>query len=213
MFNMDMVGRLDDDKLTVFGTGTSSRWKPLVVEQGEAAGFKLSLQPEGFGPSDHSSFYGKKIPVLHFFTGIHGDYHRPTDDVEKINVVGIERIVDTMQSIIRETLMNEEAPDYVAIKRRANISRSGSRPYFGSIPDFASEGKGYGISGVSPGSPADKGGLKGGDRIIQIGEIKINSLDDFDLALRRFSAGDEVEVVVLRDEKEVKMKVTLAHPK
>lgn len=213
MFNMDMVGRLEEDKLTVFGTGTSSRWKSLVISEGEASGFKLSLQPEGFGPSDHSSFYGKKIPVLHFFTGTHGDYHRPTDDVEKINVAGIERVVETMESIILDTLNNPEAPDYVEIKQRANISRSGSRPYFGSIPDFASEGKGYGISGVSPGSPADKGGLKGGDRIIQIGEIQINSLDDFDLALRRFSAGDAVDVVVLRDDKEVKTKVTLAHPK
>lgn len=213
MFNMDMVGRLEEDKLTVFGTGTSSRWKSLVISEGEAAGFKLSLQPEGFGPSDHSSFYGKKIPVLHFFTGTHADYHRPTDDVEKINVDGIERVVGTIESIIRTTLNTDEEPDYIQIKQRANISRSGSRPYFGSIPDFASEGKGYGISGVGPGSPADKGGLKGGDRIIQIGEIKINSLDDFDLALRRFSAGDAVEVVVLRGDKEVKTKVTLSHPK
>jgi len=213
MFNMDMVGRLDEDKLTVYGTGTSSRWKPLVVEAGEAAGFKLSLQPEGFGPSDHSSFYGKKIPVLHFFTGLHSDYHRPTDDVEKINLAGIERVLDMMETLIRKTLVNEETPDYVAIKQQADINRSGSRPYFGSIPDFSSEGKGYGISGVSPGSPADRGGLKGGDRIIQLGEIKVNNLDDFDLALRRFSAGDLVDVTVLRDDQEVKTKVTLAHPK
>lgn len=214
MFNMDMVGRLNEDKsLTVFGTGTSSRWKDLVVKEVEAGGFKLSMQPEGFGPSDHSSFYGKKIPVLHFFTGTHPDYHKPTDDVEKINLSGIEEVVETLQAIVTETLFEKERPDYVEIKQRANIGRSGSRPYFGSIPDFASEGKGYAINGVSPDSPADKGGLKGGDRIIKIGKIGVNGLDDFDLALRRFSAGDEVDVVVLRDEQEVKLKVTLAHPK
>jgi len=214
MFNMDMVGRLNEDKsLTVFGTGTSSRWKSLVVQEAEAAGFKLSMQPEGFGPSDHSSFYGKKIPVLHFFTGTHADYHKPTDDVEKINLEGIGQVVGMMEPIIKDTLMTKERPDYVEIKQRANIGRSGSRPYFGSIPDFASEGKGYAITGVSPESPADKGGLKGGDRIIKIGEIAVNGLDDFDLALRRFSAGDEVDVVVLREEKEVKLKVMLAHPK
>lgn len=214
MFNMDMVGRLNEDKsLTVFGTGTSSRWKDLVVKEVEAGGFKLSMQPEGFGPSDHSSFYGKKIPVLHFFTGTHPDYHKPTDDVEKINISGIEAVVKTLERVVRETLFEEERPDYVEIKQRANIGRSGSRPYFGSIPDFASEGKGYAITGVSPESPADKGGLKGGDRIIKIGKISVNGLDDFDLALRRFSAGDEVDVIVLREGKEVKLKVTLAHPK
>jgi hypothetical protein len=214
MFNMDMVGRLNEDKnLTVFGTGTSSRWKSLVIKETEASGFKLSMQPEGFGPSDHSSFYGKQIPVLHFFTGTHADYHKPTDDVEKINLEGIGLVVSTMEPIIKQTLMTKERPDYVEIKQRANIGRSGSRPYFGSIPDFASEGKGYGITGVSPESPADKGGLKAGDRIIKVGETAVNGLDDFDLALRRFSAGDEVDVVVLREEKEVNLKVTLAHPK
>lgn len=214
MFNMDMVGRLDkEDKLTVFGTGTSTRWKPLVVKEGEAFGFRLSLQPEGFGPSDHSSFYGKKIPVLHFFTGTHSDYHRPTDDVEKINFDGMKRVVDLVEQIVLDTDANPKRPDYVEIKQRANIGRSGSRPYFGSIPDFGSEGKGYALSGVSKGSPADKGGLKAGDRIIQVGEIKIGDLNDFDLALRRFSAGDEIAVKVLRDGEEKEFKITLAPPR
>jgi acetylornithine deacetylase/succinyl-diaminopimelate desuccinylase-like protein len=213
MFNMDMVGRLEEDKLTVFGTGTSSRWKDLVVRLGEQHGFRLSMQPEGFGPSDHSSFYGKKIPVLHFFTGTHQDYHRPTDQTDKINYEGIARVASMMEGVIEETLRSEELPDYIEIAQRANIGRSGNRPYFGSIPDFNSEIPGYSLSGVSPNSPAAKGGLKAGDTIIKFGEIKVSGLDDFDLALRRFSAGDEVEVVVLRDAKELTLKVTLAHPK
>ncbi|HUG20279.1 MAG TPA: M20/M25/M40 family metallo-hydrolase [Planctomycetaceae bacterium] len=213
MFNMDMVGRLNENKLTVFGTGTSSRWKDLVVEEGEKRDFRLSLQPEGFGPSDHSSFYGKKIPVLHFFTGTHQDYHRPTDDTDKINYEGIVRVADMLEALIENTLENETTPDYIEIAQRANIGRSGSRPYFGSIPDFNSEIPGYTLSGVSPGSPADKAGLKAGDTIVKVGEIKISGLDDFDLALRRFSAGDEIETIVLREGKEVKLKVTLAHPK
>ncbi len=213
MFNMDMVGRLDEEKLTIFGTGTSTRWKPLVVKEGEALGFRLSLQPEGFGPSDHSSFYGKKIPVLHFFTGTHADYHRPGDDADKINYDGIFRVVELVDSIVKSTDATAERPDYVEIKQRANIGRSGNRPYFGSIPDFASDQPGYTLSGVSPESPAAKAGLAGGDRIVQIGEIKIGNLDDFDLALRRFSAGDEIEVRAIRTGKEEIFKVTLAQPR
>lgn len=213
MFNMDMVGRLREDKLTVFGSGTAKRWEGLIKGINEQAKFKIAFKPEGFGPSDHSSFYGKQIPVLHLFTNTHTDYHRPGDDVDKVNIPGIARIVDLLETIVVETATEKDRPKYVAIKRPAQVLRSGNRPYFGSIPDFGGEGAGYSISGVSPDSPADKGGLKSGDRIIKLGESKIGALDDFDLALRKFKPGDEVTVVVNRKGKEVKLKVVLAKPR
>lgn len=213
MFNMDMVGRLQEDKLTIFGSGTSTRWEPELKQLNEQAGFKLTFKPEGFGPSDHSSFYGKKIPVLHFFTNNHPDYHRPTDDWEKINVAGIERVVSMLEKVIVMTAENPERPDYIEVKQAPTAQRGGNRPYFGTIPDFASEGEGYGISGAAPDSPADKGGLKGGDRIIALGENKVTGLDDFDLALRKFKAGEEISVTVTRDGKPVVLKVTLAPPR
>ncbi len=213
MFNMDMVGRLHEDKLTIFGSGTSSRWLPELNALNEQSGFKLTFKPEGFGPSDHSSFYGKKIPVLHYFTNNHPDYHRPTDDWEKLNIEGIERVVTMLEKLVVMTAENPDRPDYIEVKQAPNAQRGGNRPYFGTIPDFASEGEGYGISGAAPGSPAEKGGLKGGDRIIAIGENKLTGLDDFDLALRKFKPGDEVSVTVTRDGKPVALKVTLEAPR
>ena len=214
MFNMDMVGRLRNNRLTIFGTGTAPRWNKLVQTTGKQHDFALSLKPSGFGPSDHSSFYGKKIPVLHFFTGTHSDYHRPGDDWPKINFSGMESIVEMLQEIVVNTALEKQRPKYVEIKSRAQVNRTGSRPYFGSIPDFGSDGqKGYPISGVSPGSPAQKGGLKGGDLIVQFGPTKIGGLDDFDLALRKFKGGDVVSVIVVRDGKKKTLKITLAKPR
>jgi hypothetical protein len=213
MFNMDMVGRLKDDKLIVYGTATTPRWEPELKALNERAKFQLSFKPEGIGPSDHSSFYEKKIPVLHFFTGNHPDYHRPSDDWDKINFDGMLRVVDLLEPLVVQTATNPERPAYVEVKQPASAQRGGGRPYFGTIPDFGSEGEGYAIGGAAPGSPADKGGLKGGDRIVKIGDNRITGLDDFDLALRKFKAGEEVTVLVLRDGKEVALKVTLARPR
>ena len=105
MVNMDMVGRLkEDNKLTIFGNGTSPVWDPLLNKYGKEFGFTLTLKPQGFGPSDHSSFYGKQIPVLHFFTGTHTDYHRPSDDWEKINIAGEQRITDMIEKLVVDVL-------------------------------------------------------------------------------------------------------------
>lgn len=213
MFNMDMVGRMQDDKLTVFGTGTAPRWKELVETTGGHQNFDVTQKPDGFGPSDQSSFYAQKIPVLHFFTGNHSDYHRPSDDWDKINVDGMLRVIDMIEEVVDATLDNPQRPEYLEVKRSTMAARGGSRPYFGSIPDFGTEQEGYPITGVSPGSPAQKGGLKGGDVIVKLGGKKIGNLEDFDSALRGFSAGDEVEVVVKREGKEVELKVLLDKPR
>ncbi|HLJ11582.1 MAG TPA: M20/M25/M40 family metallo-hydrolase, partial [Planctomycetaceae bacterium] len=214
MLNMDMVGRLRDDKLTVFGTGTSPIWEGLLKQLGKESHFELALKPEGMGPSDHESFFLKKIPVLHFFTGTHNDYHRPSDDWEKINIPGTERVVDLIEKLIVELANRPDRPEYVAVKGSAELAeRAGNRPYFGSVPDFGAEKPGYALAGVAPGSPAEKGGLKGGDRIIQVGPHKIENLSDFDLALRRFSPGESVEVTVMRGDERLTLKVMLDKPR
>ena len=213
MLNMDMVGRLVDEKLTIFGTGTSPIWDEMIARLAKTHNFHVISKPEGFGPSDHSSFYSQKIPVLHLFTGNHNDYHRPTDDWEKINVPGMERVVELLQDITIEVAQAAEPPAYVAIKATGSLERSGSRPYFGSIPDFSSEEEGYSLSGVAPGSPAEKGGLKPGDRIVKIGMQKIDNLNDFDLALRKLTAGETVDVTVVRGKEPVVLKVVLEKPR
>ncbi len=213
MLNMDMVGRLKDEKLLVYGTGTSPRWEPELKQFNGENGFKLIFKPEGDGPSDHTSFYAKKIPVLHFFTGEHADYHKPTDDWEKINIEGVSRVADLIEAMITATVSQTERPEYVETKRAAGPSRGGNRPYVGTIPEFGNEDPGYAISGVTPGGPGEKGGLKGGDRIIKIGPHPVANLDDFDAALRKFSPGDAVDFTVVREKKEQTFKVTLDPPR
>lgn len=214
MLNMDMVGRLQEDRLVVFGIGTSSIWEPLVKKLGEAGKFKLSLKPEGFGPSDHSSFYAKQIPVLHFFTGTHPDYHRPGDDFEKINFPGMNRIVDMVEQTAIELAKAPQRPPYLQVAGMASLFRDKSRPYFGSIPDYAREEPGsLRLSGVAPQSPAAKAGLQAGDRIVQFGALKVENIDDYDQALRKCEPGELVDVVILRGTQRMTLKVILGKPR
>ena len=215
MINMDMVGRLKEDKLIIYGTGTSPHWKAEIERLNGPHKFELSLKPEGFGPSDQSSFYAKKIPVLHFFTGTHPEYHRPGDDWQLINFDGMARVADLVEQVVLETVQTDAKPEYVEVKQHANpnAERGGSRPYLGTIPEFGNDTPGYALSGVTSGSPADKGGVKSGDVIVEFAQQKIGGIDDFDLALRKFKAGDEVEIVVLRKSERVSLKVTLGQPK
>jgi hypothetical protein len=213
MINMDMVGRLVDNKLTVFGTGTSPVWNEWLDRFSGDVGLDLSRKPEGMGPSDHSSFYSAKIPVLHLFSGTHSDYHRPTDDWEKLNYQGMTNVVDLVDKLVVAAATTPERPAYLEVQGRASMERDGSRPYFGSIPDFSADAEGYAIQGVAPGSPAAKAGLQGRDVIVRLGGHRIAGLDDFDLALRKFTAGQQIEVVVLRGGDEVKLTVTLATPR
>ncbi|QDU76459.1 Aminopeptidase YwaD precursor [Bremerella volcania] len=213
MFNMDMVGRLNENKLIAMGSGTAEMFEPLLDQLNEKHKFELTKDPGGFGPSDHASFYAKQLPVLALFTGTHNDYHRPSDDADKINYQGMARIIDYGVDFLLAIDKADDRPKYVAVESKQSEMRGGSRPYFGSIPDFTVVGKGYGIQGTSPGSPAAEAGITGGDILIDLGGNRIGGLEDFDAALRKFKAGDKVEVVVLRDGKEVKLTVTLAPPR
>ena len=214
MFNMDMVGRLTYDQLVIQGVDTATEFGSLIDPLAEHYGFKVTKQSGGFGPSDHSSFYPHKVPVMHFFTGTHSDYHRPSDDYDKINLPGMRRVTEMVTDAVVEIADSGERPHYQAVKSRPDRpGRGGDRPYFGSIPDFTSDSPGYHLGGVSPDSPAEKGGLAKGDAIIKLGDYKIGNLEDFDGALRKYKAGDMVPVVVARDGKELTLEVVLDPPK
>ncbi len=212
MVNFDMVGRLADNKVIIYGTGTARSFDALVDRLGKAHGFDVAKEPGGFGPSDHASFYAKKIPVFHVFTGTHADYHRPTDTADKINYEGLARLAGLAVDLVRDIAESPERPAYVEIAS-PQFARGGDRPYFGSIPEFGKPGNGYAISGVSKDSPAARGGLKGGDRIVRLGESAITNLEDFDSALRKHKGGDTVAVVVVRGDAEVTLEVTLGPPR
>ena len=212
MVNLDMVGRLDGRKVIVHGTGTGTGLEQLVDRLVAARDLEAAKEQGGFGPSDHSSFYAKKIPVLHLFTGSHADYHRPSDTADKINYDGMVRIADLVTDIVRE-LATMPRPSHIEVASSMFARGGGDRPYFGSIPDFGKPGKGYAISGVAKDSPAAKGGLRGGDLIVRLGGSAIAGLEDFDSALRKHKAGDTVPVVVLRDGAEVSLDVVLGPPK
>ena len=212
MVNMDMVGRLSDNKLIVAGTGTATEFEPLVDRLNERYQFNITKQPGGFGPSDHASFYARQIPVMHIFTGTHSDYHRPSDDADKVNVEGMRRIADMVAEIVAAIDEADARPTYKSTGRQT-ANRDGDRPYFGSIPDFGQAGEGYALMGVAKDAPAERAGLKAGDVIVRFGESKIGSLDDFDSALRKYKAGDEVEVGFLRDGKEMTTTVKLDPPR
>lgn len=212
MLNMDMVGRLQDNKLIVNGAGTAKQFAAWLDEANAETKFELIKKPSGFGPSDHASFYAKQIPVLHFFTGSHKDYHRPSDDHDKLDFDGMRRTADLVALLTEKVATVADRPEYQETQN-TEVARGGSRPYFGSIPDFSHETPGYALAGVTPGSPAERAGIKGGDVVIQFGESKIANLEDIDGALRKYKAGDQVPVVVKRGDKQVTLQVTLDPPR
>ena len=210
MINMDMIGRLNDkNDLIVYGTGTSSIWKDKLSEK-NTYNFNLTFNDEGFGPSDHSSFYGKQIPVLFFFTGTHTDYHKPSDTADKINAEGQERVLSYVYDVAKEIIQKENKPDYIAVERQDRGRMTTGRVWVGTIPDFAGEVDGYKLGGVTDGSPADKAGLKAGDIITSFGGKKISNIYDFTYAIGSYVPGDKVEVLVLRGDEELKFEIELS---
>lgn len=213
MLNMDMVGRLQDNKLIVNGTGTAKEFDAWLDTLNHATKFELIKKPTGFGPSDHASFYAKQIPVLHFFTGSHQDYHRPSDTHEKLDINGMRRVGELVTALTEQIALADSRPQYQDTPEPAVAMRGGSRPYFGSIPDFSNTTPGYALSGVAKGSPAERAGIRGGDVVIQFGDSKIGNLEDIDGALRKYTAGEKVPVVVKRGDKELTLEVILDPPR
>ncbi|MGP0067669.1 MAG: M28 family peptidase [Isosphaeraceae bacterium] len=220
MFNCDMVGRLNaKNELTMIGTGTSPGLGSLVDVLGKSAGLtikQVSGMTDGFGGSDHQSFYPKGIPVLFAFTGVHRDYHRPSDDSHLINYAGMARIADYLELLLLDVIRRPERPALARVTAPTHggggtdPARMGSGVYVGTRPDYSYEAKdGMRIDGVSEGSPAEKGGLKGGDIITRFGNKPVGTVYDFMESMSQYKPGEKVEIVVKRDGKDVKLQVTL----
>jgi len=219
MLNLDMVGRVVNDEVTVFGVGTAAEWDEVLdaANAGLARPLTLAKAPDGYGPSDHSSFYGAGIPVLHFFSNTHEDYHRPSDDWPKINVDGMERVTELTARVaarlatggrdaVALTTIVQEQPAPVS----ASASSSGYGPYLGTIPDMTPRDFGLRLTGVREGSPAAIAGLRPGDVVVEFDGNEIADIYAYTYALQAKSVGDEVTIVVERDGERVTVTAVLA---
>lgn len=219
MINYDMVGRLNDEReMTVYGGGSSEGFEALVEALARSQGIKAKLfqgTRGEFNQSDHASFYRKDIPVLFFFTGTHPDYHRPSDDSDRINYEGMARIADLGELVLLDLARRPERPAFVKMTSPApaptvaGALRGGQGVYFGSRPNYAYDGEGVKLDGVSEGSPAEQAGLKGGDVIVRFGELKVADVEGFMAAMSTKKPGDEVDVVVKRGDEEVTLRAKL----
>ncbi|MGI8786693.1 MAG: M20/M25/M40 family metallo-hydrolase [Pyrinomonadaceae bacterium] len=247
MINMDMIGRLKDDKLTIGGIGTASEWKEMIeklnsrtlISNGlnpinlpspkipmeanansvavsdtkliKPEPFVLQLNEDGFGPSDHSSFYAKKIPVLFFFTGTHEDYHKPSDTADKINYDGLLKVENFVAETIKAIDQNPKRPTYTVAKSSNTGGRMGFNVYLGTVPNYA-EGNNDGLllDGVRDDSPAAKAGIKAGDKITKLAGRDVRNVYDYTFVLGELKAGTEYEVEVLRGAEKLNLKIVPA---
>ena len=214
MVNMDMIGRIRNNRLIVFGAATAREFPALLDSLNWYAGFDLKATGDGYGPSDHASFYAAGLPVLHVFTDLHEDYHRSTDDVYKINHDGLLRVADFAATIV-VALGNRTAPlTLVEVPQPTAAATGSSRSsgygaYLGTIPDMTGGTQGVRLTGVRKESPAARGGLRSDDVIIRIGRYEVASLRDMSAALKSYKPGDEVDITVLRGGVEHRAPVTL----
>jgi len=211
MINLDMIGRLKDGKLNIQGTGTSAIW-PAVIDSAKA-GLPLTVTTtaDGFGPSDHSSFTAKNIPVLFYFTGLHGDYHRPSDTYDKVNADGEATVLAMVEKTVRMIADSAARPVFTKGAEKPAAQQSSSialKVTFGVIPDYGDDPQGLHITGVKPGSPAERGGLAGEDIITSMGPTTIKNIYDLMAALGTFKPGDTTTVKVIRDGKTLSLDVT-----
>ena len=218
MLNMDMIGRIKDNKVYVGGVGTGSTFQKLVEQAHSDSPLKFELSQSGYTSSDHTSFVTKRVPVLFFFSGLHSDYHKPSDTWDKISPNPAAQLLNIVARLTVELASDSERPTFITVVENnphSGVSGGGGGygPYFGSIPDFGQTENGVKFSDVKPGSPAAKAGLKAGDVLIQFGDKPIKNLYDFTDALRRSKVGDVVPVTVLREGKELKVDVKLEQRK
>ncbi|HFA51375.1 MAG TPA: M28 family peptidase [Bacteroidetes bacterium] len=206
MLNMDMVGRLNKERvLAVYGVGTSPVWKPML-EEIKGDDFKIKTTESGIGPSDHTSFYLKDLPVLHFFTGQHGDYHKPSDDSELVNYDGIRDVADFMLKVIE----NMDGKGKLEFTKTKDEQQQGAsfKVTLGVMPDYVYDGEGMRIDAVMDDRPAKNAGIKDGDVVIKIGDVEVKTIYDYMEGLSKFSKGDKAMVKVKRGKKTLKKEVT-----
>jgi hypothetical protein len=204
MINMDMVGRLNAEKsLAIHGVGTSPSFSP-ALDPVNTDGLKLVPSESGVGPSDHTSFYLQDLPVLHFFTGQHADYHKPSDDAEKINYEGLVQVVRYISRLITRL---DETPKLAFTKTKDSSDSPRFTVSMGVVPDYLYDGKGMRVDGVSEGKPAQAAGLLKGDIVLQLGDSTIQDMMGYMRALSVFKKGDSTLVVVERAGKKIESKV------
>ena len=214
MLNMDMIGRLEGRTLVVEGVGTAEEWMDVLrnANQSTARPLSIATTPDGFGPSDHSSFYGEGLPVLHFFSNTHVDYHRPSDDWEKVDIEGLGQIVDLVSEVAfdvagvtgsdKRIALTRVEPDLAAAHGQdpsSSTTGGGYGPYLGTIPDMVPVDSGLRLTGVREGSPAADVGIRGGDIVVEFAGREIGDIYTYTYALQDHEPGDAVEIVVLRD--------------
>jgi hypothetical protein len=215
MLNMDMVGRLSQNGLVVYGTGTTAEWESIVAPEIERLGIAdVSYIPDGYGASDQTAFYMRDIPVLHFFTNTHSDYHRPEDDWDKIDVEGIHTVASLVSAVTRDVGSRARLaviPDVGAPEPTEGdeAASPGYGAYLGTIPDFSPVDYGVLLGGVREGSPADQAGLQQGDIIVSLGGMEVADLYGLTDALRAHRPGDTVAIEWLRDGERMRGDTTL----
>jgi membrane-associated protease RseP (regulator of RpoE activity) len=227
MINLDMVGRLRENGLVVYGSGTAEEWDEILPAALDSAGIDdVSHVPDGYGSSDQTSFYVRDVPVLHLFTNTHADYHRPSDDWDRIDAGGLERVSALVTGIARRLAgtsrvaatdltpsPTEANPHGAGISagpdRPSESSGRGYGPFLGTIPDMTPSDHGVRLTGVREGSPADEAGIRGGDVVVRFGEREITDLYAYTYALRDHQPGDTVRIVVERDGERVSVTAVL----
>lgn len=214
MINMDMIGRLKNNKLYIGGVATGSTFKPVVNEATRHAGFEADLSEiGGYGASDHTSFTTRQVPTLFFFSGLHGDYHKPSDTWDKIQAKDAVRVLAEVSEIANTLADAPERPRFVRVAENPHSGTvsggGGYGPYFGSIPDFGGPPHGVRFSDVREASPAAQAGFKAGDVLVEFDGKPIDNLYDFTYALRQHKPGDQVKVKVLRDGAPIEADVVL----
>jgi hypothetical protein len=231
MINMDMIGRMKDNKLIVGGVGTATNWRQAVsaansperirvaatpsavVDLAFEKPFELTLNEDGFGPSDHSSFYAKQVPVLFFWTGTHEDYHKPSDTSDKIDYADEARILNLVARLIHDIDTADKRPAYAVAKSESTGRSMGFRVYLGTIPNYADSSDGLLLDGVREASPAAKAGIRAGDKIVKLAGRDVRNVYDYTAALGEMKAGQEYEVELMRGSERMKLVVTPAAKK
>ena len=198
--NFDMVGRMQDNKLTVQATGTSPVWAKVLEQANIAAGFDLMVQQDPYQPTDVATFNSSSVPCLSFFTGTHADYHKPSDTADKIDYEDLDRVADFAAAIVRRVQAMPDAPQYTKVEQQTQSGggRAGVRVFTGTIPDYSTEVKGLLLSGVIGGGPAEQAGLQKGDVIVEIAGQTIANIYDYTYALDLLKIGQPAKLVYIR---------------
>jgi Zn-dependent M28 family amino/carboxypeptidase len=210
--NFDMVGRMQDNKLTVQATGTSPMWAKLLEQANVSAGFDLVAQEDPYQPTDVATFNGARVPSLTFFTGTHADYHKPSDTADKIDYEDLDRVADFAAAILRRVENANDAPAFTKVEQQmqGGGGRAGVRVFTGTIPDYSTDVKGLLLSGVIGGGPAEQAGLQKGDVIVEIAGQTIANIYDYTYALDVLKIGQPAKVVYVRSGKRMETTLTPA---